>query len=473
MVTSLAGGGPNDLLGYLSTDAYWKAKNVHPTLQQLTADLAPTQVADVSKLIADLSAADPAVREQAGKKIVALGPGALPQLDDAAKDPSDPETATRSRALAAQIRTEAKALSVRRLMAIRTLGELKNRDALPALQKLLESTQMFDADYARSAIAAIEGKDVPISLHVPADRMKDVSLLAAKTDMVCQLVPTGGPALPLEKMFDKLLANSPGADPAKAMEQMYPNVMNLADAIGNVRLDAITLGWYMAPTGKPGNAVIVARGQFDSSAVIAALKANQAQIKMFGNSEAYMLDETTALLFPSEGMAVMVAAEKDGELPMDETLAALSKGSGTFSTNKDLNKQIAGIDTKRPFWMVTRVNDLRDMFDFLGAFDTVTMMAGPQPGAKQPTLAVQLAAVGPDEMAVKAAIDTAQKELKQTIDQGAAQAQALPLLQPIIDMARSVKLQSHGKDAAATADVTLDAVLPVVLINQIGPPGQR
>src|SRR5258708_682113 len=96
LVTSLAGGGPNDLLGYLSTDQYWRAKNVHPKLEQLMADLAPTQVADVSKLINNLSSPDPAVREQAGKKIVAMGPGALPQLDDAAKDPSDAETATRS-----------------------------------------------------------------------------------------------------------------------------------------------------------------------------------------------------------------------------------------------------------------------------------------------------------------------------------------------------------------------------------------
>jgi len=169
-------------------------------------------------------------------------------------------------------------------------------------------------------------------------------------------------------------------------------------------------------------------------------------------------------------MAVMVAAEKEGELPMDQAIAALSKGAGTFPTNKELNKLIAGTETKRPFWMVTKVNDLREMFDFLGAFDTVTMVAGPLKGAKQPTLDVQLAATGPDANAVKSAIDTANNELKQVIDQGAAQAQALPLIQPIVDMGRSVKLQSHGKEASATGQVTLDAVLPAVIVTQLGPP---
>jgi hypothetical protein len=410
------------------------------------------------------------MREQAGKKIVAIGPGALQQLDEAAKDPGDVETATRSKALAEQIRSEAKALSVRRLMAIRTLGEMKNRDAMPALNKLLESKQMFEADYAKVAVAAIEGKPAPSGAAAPADRMKDVNLLPSRIDMVFQLVPTGGPPLSLEKMFDKLLANTPGANPQKAMEQVYPPILQLADAVGNVRLDSITLGWYMAPSGKPGNAVIIARGQFDSSAAIATLKKDQVQTKAFGDSEAYMLDETTALLFPSDGMAVMVAAEKEGELPMDETIAALKKGSGTFAANKDLNKLIAGVDTKQPFWMATKVNDLREMFDFLGAFDTVTMVSSPQVGAKQPTLAVQLTAAGPDEKAVKSAIDTAQAELKQTIDLGAAQAKDLPLIQPIVDMAKSVKLQAKDKQATATADVTLDAILPVVLINQIGPP---
>jgi hypothetical protein len=329
---------------------------------------------------------------------------------------------------------------------------------------------MFEADYAKAAIAMIEGKESPIDIVARADRMKDVNILPSRIDMVCQLVPTGGSPLPLEKVLSKLFANTPGADPVKAIEQMYPNVLGLADAVGNVRLDSVTLGWYMAPTGKPGNAVIIARGQFDSAAAIAALKSNQAQTKMFGDSEAFMLDETTALLFPADGMAVMVAAEKEGELPMDETVAAISKGAGTFSNNKELNKLIAGTDTKRPFWMVTKVNDLREMFDFLGAFDTVTMVASPLQGAKQPTLDVQLNAAGADANAVTSAINTAKDELKQVVDAGAAQAQALPLIQPIVEMGRSVKLQSHGKDATATGHVALDAVLPAVLVTQLGPP---
>ena len=43
-------------------------------------------------------------------------------------------------------------------VALRTLGELKDNSALPALQKNLDSKEAFVAEYAQRAIAQIEGK---------------------------------------------------------------------------------------------------------------------------------------------------------------------------------------------------------------------------------------------------------------------------------------------------------------------------
>lgn len=464
MVLSLAGGGPNDLLGYLSSDSYWKAKNVEPTVTQLTADLVPTKPTDVSKLIADLAAPDPAAREEAGKKIVAFGPGALGQLDEAAKDASDPETAARSKALAAEVRAAAHGLAVRRLMAIRTLGELKSPDALPTLRGLLESNDPFVADYAKSAIAAIEGKSALVA-HPASNRMADVNLLPAKIDMVCQLSPTGGPVLPLEKIFATvpLALAMPNEDPVRVMKQMKLDFINVVEAVGNVRLDSVTLGWYTAPVGKPGHAIIIARGQFDRSAIVALLQRNQVPQKQVGNSDIYMLDETTALSFPADGMALIVAAEKEGELPIEQALSAVAKGNGTFAQNAELSKLIKSIDITQPLWMATRVRDIRELFDFLAPFDTATLVASAAKDASQPTVNVTVTAAGADAQAVKAGAETAQAELKQGLDEAANEAKMVPMMKPLADAARTVKVTADDKTARASGTITLDALLPFIM----------
>jgi hypothetical protein len=96
MLVLLAGGG-NDLLDYLPAKHYWQAKSVTVTTENLLAELKA--------------------------------------------DPKD------------------KATAVRRLMAIRTLGEQKDPNALPALKKLLGSKELFEDEYARRAVAAIEGRN--------------------------------------------------------------------------------------------------------------------------------------------------------------------------------------------------------------------------------------------------------------------------------------------------------------------------
>jgi hypothetical protein len=473
---ALAGGGPDDLLGYISTAAYWKAKAVQPTVEQLTADLASAKPADVSKLIDDLSAPDPTAREQAGKRIVAIGPGALPQLDEAAKDETA-EAGTRAKALAAEIRAAAKALSVRRLMAIRTLGEMKSRAALPALQGMLESKEMFVRDYAGAAIAAIEGRQLPTTKPA-ADAMADVNLLPANVDMVCRLNTPGGPPLPVEKILGSFRLAPNDQAQSQLLERINANLVSLAETIGNIRLDSVTLGWFMAPAGQPGNAVIIARGQFDSAAIIAALHREQIEQKAVGASDAYMLDDSTALLVPNDNLAVLVVAETNGELPIEATLKALDQAHGGFAQNAELVKLAQSVDTSQPFWMVTRIADIAQMFDFLPAFKTATLVAKRPPGSPPLTVGVRLEANGADPNTVRAALDLAMAEMKQAADESTAEAQVVASFKPLADMAQSVKISAEGTKASATADVTLGAMVPFALSSGIrldgaaGPPGQ-
>src|SRR5213075_163124 len=120
------------------------------------------------------------------QKIVATGPAAIPALEKASDDP-DIEVANRTKNLIQQIRTNTKAASVRKLVAIRALGEKKSREALPALQPLLNSKEPFVADYAARAIAQIEGKPLPSRRLTPENLKTDLSLLPATCSIVGQV----------------------------------------------------------------------------------------------------------------------------------------------------------------------------------------------------------------------------------------------------------------------------------------------
>src|ERR1700733_3132375 len=85
LLMMVLGGGVRDLASCLSTDAYWKAKGVAVSFEQLSHDLEPVKATDVSKLVADLDADDPKHREAATEKIASVGPAALPELEEAAR----------------------------------------------------------------------------------------------------------------------------------------------------------------------------------------------------------------------------------------------------------------------------------------------------------------------------------------------------------------------------------------------------
>src|SRR6185436_10204223 len=97
------------------------------TVDQLLGELKPVDAVDVSKFIKTLGDGKFGEREDASKQILKRGLAAIPQLEKAADDP-DPEVANRVNGLIRQIKLGAKANSVRQLMAIRTLGEMKKAE---------------------------------------------------------------------------------------------------------------------------------------------------------------------------------------------------------------------------------------------------------------------------------------------------------------------------------------------------------
>ena len=150
------GGGGNELLDYTDPATFWKAHDVPMTAEAMLGELAPPKAGDVSGLIEDLGSPDYATRARARQKLLQAGKKAIPELKKAT-DADDFETAMAAKAILREMKVEAGDDRLRRLMAIRTLGQLKAEGAADALEKHLKSNDPFVRDYARRALARIEG----------------------------------------------------------------------------------------------------------------------------------------------------------------------------------------------------------------------------------------------------------------------------------------------------------------------------
>ena len=232
LLSFLLGGSGTDLLDYVPADLYWRVKEVDVSVASMSLELQPVTDADVSAWITGLDSADPHARSFAYQRLLHAGPIVLPNLQKIS-DGDAPEASRRAAHLIAAMNAAPNRHAVRRLMAIRTLGELKKVDAVPLLRSLKESKEVFVADYAAAAIASIEAK--PFSRSRAADADKDPWLLPADCAAIVHLnLRTGGP-LNYEKVF-KQIPLGEKQDPAGTVDFVAGKALGLAESIGNLRL---------------------------------------------------------------------------------------------------------------------------------------------------------------------------------------------------------------------------------------------
>src|SRR3954451_25479863 len=149
LICGLAGSG-NDLLDYASSEGYWRREQVPMTAEAMLGELQGAAPVDVSQLLPDLGSTDPDVRRAAEARAPYLGPAALPGLRKGAAS-VNPLIAEQAATWLRRIELAPSAGAVRRLMAIRTAGELRSPAVLPILREWAGSAEPFVAEYAAAA----------------------------------------------------------------------------------------------------------------------------------------------------------------------------------------------------------------------------------------------------------------------------------------------------------------------------------
>jgi len=453
LLMAMLSGGASELLDFVPTEAYWKAKGVTVSTEQLLTDAAPAKGADASKLILKLGAGTPADRDAAARAILKLGPAVLPQLEKAKTDP-DLEIANRAGALIGQIKMSHKAGGVRALMAIRTLGERKKPEALTGLQALLGSKEPFVAEYAARAIAQIEGRPVP-ARQIPTDGFKaDLAMMPANLGALSQMSGLSGGRVSIE---EALKALPPGEDAKQAVEQMTAALITAADQMGNVRLDGVTMGVSDDVGDKTGFVAIVARGQFDAGAIAAMMVNLNVPSRSVDGVDVFSGERQVAFFFPSDDRAVLLVGPNQDVLPVKELIAASRQEKAGAIANAALAKLVAGIDPKVVGWAVVTVNDNYRKAPILSAFDQVVLTI--TRGGELTKFAVK--ADGKDAKAVEAAVAQVDAGVKQAQQQLPQIVQMMPAMKPIADFVQSVKVEANGASAGMWAELKGD---PSVLL---------
>jgi len=458
LMTLMGGGGGNDLADFIDTNSYWALQGVEVTLPAMKAQLAAVNADSAEALCKDLIGDDAAKSRTAAGKIAAIGLAALPHLEKAARDAQGkPEIAARVQNLIGQLYATVQGPAVRRLMAIRTLGELKKRDALATLKPLLKSKILFEAEYARGAIAAIEGKEFKRPGLPAKERMKDIWLLPVGCGVVGQATMPPGKPVDIGKAIKAMgQMGGGGAAPQNMLPQFTSMIAMAAGKVGNVRIDAVTIGVSGDVGNRTGFVVLIVRGRYDTKALKEMfLQMGRTNTETIDGTEVFKPDNEFAVFLPSSDRLVLVAGPRRAPKPVAEMIAAVKAGKGALTPDSDMGKLVKTVDTASPIWAVAKMSETYRKESLFAPFDTITMTSKLANGVQS----FKLVAAGTDAEKVAQAVKEFDGHMAEGRKETARAAQRMPMIKPMADFVASIKSARDGAKVTVTASMKGDSAL--------------
>ncbi|MFP4106734.1 MAG: HEAT repeat domain-containing protein [Phycisphaerae bacterium] len=475
MVLALGGASvPNEALDIVPAERYWKMQNVEMTEAEmvavLKADDEKKDVPDISGLIKQLGAKSYKARQEAQRKIEACGPGVLPQVRPLLKS-DDAEVASRAAEIIEKLAGGADSRELRRLMAIRTLGNLKAKDHLPLLKKIAGSKDPFEAEYAKQAIAKIQDKEFTRPALSYKQRMAELKYLPENTGLIAQIDLSGGPGEPVDfAQLKKSMANmGPGGNVEQQFEQgigeMLEHVLPVLATTGNARIDSVTIGVASDVGNRSGNAIVQFCGLYDPQKLADGIKqigGNNIAIGDYKGVRALIIERDDGyLLLPSNDRAVLVmGANKEFITRGADEALGLLKGKGKSALdNEKLVGMIKNVDSGSKKWVVLdMVDGLQKEAEKFGAFGTVVAQVRPHP-KKKDYQQIHVEAVPRDAADKKCMeqVGQAVQELKtglaQTRQMMNMMAARMPGMKPLAELLDSVEIEQGEKKVTLTAEM--------------------
>ena len=224
--------------------------------------------ADAARLIQDLGNPDFSARERATQALIDAGGAVAAQVQQATLS-DDPEVAMRAKRIARLLQLGACEAQVRRLMAVRALGELRHVAARPTLEKLAaDETDPELALYARRALGELSNPPGPtppcqIPRRSRAELESDLELLPAASLGVLQVSLAEPLTAPLNAELDFKPFFGKGVPVLEREPRYLAKLIVLVDSLGYARIDTVTASLAHEGAEKPAAVTCVARGKWD------------------------------------------------------------------------------------------------------------------------------------------------------------------------------------------------------------------
>jgi hypothetical protein len=265
------------------------------------------------------------------------------------------------------------------------------------------------------------------------------------------------------------LAGMPGGAEQKeeSLSKVVQQVIDLAEQIGNVRLDSVTMGLGEEVGPRQGFFVLYARGLYDPEAFKAILPPNMT-VEMHNDIEFRNLGgEGASLATPSGQLLALVAGASPTETPVEEVSMGIKDGKGKFAENELMAKLLEPVNKTADLWAVVRVTDSYRQAPVLAAFDTLQLVSQVSGDAMK----IEVKATGQDADTVKAAVEqftalveegknqlankapadaNAPEAAPAPAEAGAADSPGKSAAQPLVDFLGSIQTKVDGTTATMT-----------------------
>ncbi len=248
--------------------------------------------------------------------------------------------------------------------------------------------------------------------------------------------------------------------------------MKIADDIGNLRLDGVTVGVSSDIGGHAGFVVVIVRGQYNAKSLSTKLQKDaRATSALVDGAEVLALGNEFSILPLSDNRLIIVGGSDAQKLPTTaEVVAAVRSGKGKLDATVGVGKLIKAIDTTQPLWLAVSMSDAYKRAPVLNAFDSLTLVGTRQ---KEGGLALGVKGTGSDAKAVADAVEQVNAGIGMFKEQ-MKQARQIPGLESIQEAVESLKVSADGANANASAswkgNANMLMMIPGMMFHQLQAP---
>ena len=355
-----------------------------------------------------------------------------------------------------------KAAEIRRLLAIRGLGELKSEKALDVLVKYAESRELFVSDYAHEAIAAIKGEAAPkIDRH--KEMLGDLAVFPKNAGVVMQAKMFDGPPVDLSGIVTELSKEMELSKINAMLEGMQGGLINFLETTGNIRIDGLSVGIADNVGDEAGWVGFHVRGAYDSKGMksaISQLIGEEFEVKKSGDVEYMMLDESVMFAFLSDNRCLLLIGpdlESTSYKVVSERVSSTVKEPAFSAELKALVKKT---ETSGAFWLAGLVTENMKQAPYISTFNSFLL----ETASKGKHMDIELRATGSDEDEVQKIMDDLEKLYGDFVEQKLPDMKDGPeQLKPVIEFLESLEFRVRGNEGIIHGRI--EEVNPLMLLG--------